>query len=64
MGFAKPEIDSVMFVAIMNKINIEEYADTSPRNWIPKGRRKPLIIREHSKKRQLIAMISIQKVTN
>ena len=28
------------------KINIEEYVDTSPRNWIPKGRCKPLIVSE------------------
>ena len=37
VGFAKPEIKSVTYVATTNEINIEEYMDMSPRNWIPKG---------------------------
>ena len=42
VGFAKPEVNSVTYIATTNEINIEEYADMSPRNWIPKGSRKPL----------------------
>ena len=37
VGFAKPEIKLVTYVATTNEINIEEYMDMSPRNWIPKG---------------------------
>ena len=33
-----------------NEINIEEYVDMSPRNWISKERRKPLMASESSKK--------------
>ena len=44
MGFARLETKSVTYVVMTNKINIEEYVDTSPRNWIPKGRHKPLIV--------------------
>ena len=41
---------SVTYVATTNEINIEEYVDLSPRNWIPKGQRKPLVASENSKK--------------
>ena len=50
VGFAKPETKSVTYVATTNEINIEEYVDTSPRNWIPKGRGKPLLASEKHKK--------------
>ena len=50
VGFARPEMKSVTYVATTNKINIEEYVDTSPRNWIPRGRRKLLVASEDSKK--------------
>ena len=50
VGFARPETKSVTYVAMTNEINIEEYVDTSPRNWIPKGRRKPLIVSEKHEK--------------
>ena len=36
VGFARPETKSVTYVAMTNEINIEEYVDMSPRNWIPK----------------------------
>ena len=49
VDFAKPEIKSVTYVATTNEINIEEYVDMSPRNWIPKGC-KPLSVSEDSKK--------------
>ena len=50
VGFARPETKSVTYIATTNEINIEEYVDTSPRNWIPKGRRKPLIAsKKHEK---------------
>ena len=42
VGFAKPEVNSVTYIATTNEINIEEYVDMSPRNWIPKGSQKPL----------------------
>ena len=35
--FARPEMKSVTYVATTNKINIEEYVDMSPRNWISRG---------------------------
>ena len=41
---------SVTYVATTNEINIEEYVDMSPRNWILKGRRKPLVVSENSEK--------------
>ena len=50
MGFARPETKSVTYVATTNEINIEEYVDTSPRNWIPKGRCKPLIVSKKDEK--------------
>ena len=42
VGFAKPEVNLVTYIATTNEINIEEYIDMSPRYWIPKGSRKPL----------------------
>ena len=50
MGFARPETKSVTYIAMTNEINIEEDVDTSPRNWIPKGRCKPLMVSEKHKK--------------
>ena len=50
VGFARPETKSVTYIATTNEINIEEYVDTSPRNWIPKGRHKPLIVSEKHEK--------------
>ena len=41
---------SVMYVATTNEINIKEYVDRSPRNWIPKGRCKPLMASKDSEK--------------
>ena len=50
VGFARPQKKSVTYVATTNEINIEEYMDMSPRNWIPKGQRKPLMTNEDSEK--------------
>ena len=50
VGFARPETKSVTYAAMTNEINIEEYVDTAPRNWIPKGRHKPLIVSENYEK--------------
>ena len=36
VGFARPESPNVTFIAMTNKLNIEETVDTIPRNWIPK----------------------------
>ena len=51
IGFARPEMKSVTYVATTIEINIEEYVDLSPRNWIPKGQWKPLAASENSKNR-------------
>ena len=50
VGFARPNTKSVTYVATTNKINIEEYVYISPRNWIPKGWRKPLIVSKKCEK--------------
>ena len=50
VGFAKPETNSVAYIATTNEINIEEYVDTSPRNWIPDRNRKPLRNQPNSEK--------------
>ena len=42
IGFAKTENKAVTYIATMNKINIGEYVDISPKNWIPKRKQKPL----------------------
>ena len=42
IGFAKTESRSVTYIATTNEINIEEYVDVSPKNWIPKRKQKPL----------------------
>ena len=65
MGFARPETKSVTYVATTNEINIEEYVDTSPRNWIPKGRCKPLIASEkHEKSTSRYARDKLYKNTS
>ena len=48
--FAKPEANSITYIATTNEINIDEYVDTSPRNWVPKGSQKPLRSQPSSKK--------------
>ena len=50
VGFARPETKSVTYVATTNKINIEEYVDMSPRNWILKEQCKPLMVSENNEK--------------
>ena len=50
VGFARPQMKSVTYVATTNEINIEEYMNISPRNWISKGQRKPLMANEDSEK--------------
>ena len=36
VGFTRPESPDVTYVAMINKLNIEETVDIIPRNWIPK----------------------------
>ena len=35
VGFARPEVEEVVYIATTNELNVEPYVDTSPRNWIP-----------------------------
>ena len=48
LHIGKGDMKSVTYVATTNEINIEEYLDMSPRNWIPRGRWKPLVASEDS----------------
>ena len=50
MGFARPKTNSVTNIAMTNEINIEEYVDMLPRNWIPRGKHRPLRNRQNSEK--------------
>ena len=42
VGFAKAESKAMTYIATANEINIEEYVDVSPKNWIPKRSQKQL----------------------
>ena len=42
IGFARPESEGVVYIATTNEINMDPYIDTSPRNWVPPRKRKPL----------------------
>ena len=35
VGFARPELSEVMYIATRNELNTEEAIDVKPRNWIP-----------------------------
>ena len=35
MGFARPEVEEVVYIATTNELKVEPYVDTLPRNWIP-----------------------------
>ena len=35
VGFARPELPDVTYIATTNELNIEETVDIVPRNWIP-----------------------------
>ena len=35
VGFARPELSEVTYIATTNELNIEEAVDVKPRNWIP-----------------------------
>ena len=35
VGFSKPELSEVTYIATSNELNIEEIIDMKPRNWIP-----------------------------
>ena len=35
VGFARPELSEVTYIATTNELNIEEVIDVTPRNWIP-----------------------------
>ena len=50
VGFARPEVEEVVYIATTNELNVEPYVDTSPRNWIPPRKRMPLEQKDDSKK--------------
>ena len=50
VGFARPEVEEVVYIATTNELNVEQYMDTSPRNWIPPRKRMPLEPKDDSKK--------------
>ena len=50
LGFARPEVEEVVYIATTNELNVEPYMDTSPRNWIPPRKRMPLEPKDDSKK--------------
>ena len=50
VGFARPEVEEVVYIATTNELNIEPYVDTSPRNWIPPRKRMPLEPKDDLKK--------------
>ena len=50
VGFARPEVEEVVYIATTNELHVEPYVDTSPRNWIPPRKRVPLEPKEDSKK--------------
>ena len=50
IGFARPEVEEVVYIATTNELNVEPYMDTSPRNWIPPVKRVPLEPKDDSKK--------------
>ena len=35
IGFARPELSEVTYIATTNELNIEVIIDVKPRNWIP-----------------------------
>ena len=50
VGFARPEVEEVVYIATTNELNVEPYMDTSTRNWIPPQKRMPLEPKDDSKK--------------
>ena len=50
VGFARPEVEEVVYIATTNELNVEPYVDTSPRNWIPPRKRMPLESKDDSDK--------------
>ena len=50
VGFARPEVEEVVYIATTNELNVEPYVDTSPKNWIPPRKRIPLDPKDDSKK--------------
>ena len=50
VGFARPEVEEVVYIDTTNELNVEPYMDTSPRNWIPPRKRMPLEPKDDSKK--------------
>ena len=50
VGFARPEVDEVVYIATTNELNVDPYMDTSPRNWITPRKRVPLDPQEDSRK--------------
>ena len=42
IGFARPESEKVMYIAMTDEISMDPYVDNAPRNWIPPRKRKTL----------------------
>ena len=42
IGFARPESEEVMYIAMSDEINMDPYIDNAPHNWIPQRNRKGL----------------------
>ena len=42
VGFARPKVEEVVYIATTNELNIDPYMDISPRNWVPPHKRVPL----------------------
>ena len=40
--FTRPESEEVVYIVTTGEINMDPYIDTSPRNWVPPRKRKPL----------------------
>ena len=47
IGFARPELEEVMYIATTDEIGMDPYVNNAPRNWIPPRKRKTL--QQHQK---------------
>ena len=42
IGFARPESEEVLYIAMTDEVGMDPYVDNAPRNWIPPRKRKTL----------------------
>ena len=42
IGFARPESEEVLYIAMTEEVGMDPYVDNAPRNWIPPRKRKTL----------------------